>query len=113
MRSLPTLDEHDIVFAEPATESLLVSYYLGNTFPVYAVALNREKGWQPIKMEPTRMLYGAYTTVHCRRLAAITDLWIYGSPDRILTALPHWPGCLTTKKLWIFRDHAWQPLNPN
>ena len=112
MRSLPALDEHDVVFAEHPYESLLVSYYLGDTYPVYGVGLNKEKNWQPIKMTPTGMLYGIYKTVQCRKLAAITDIWIYGRKERILAALPHWPRCLTAKKLWIFTDHAWQPIHP-
>jgi len=112
MRSLPALDEQDVVFAEHAYESLLVSYYLGETYPVYGVGLNKERNWQAIKMTPTGILHGNYKTVQCRKLAAITDIWIYGRKERILAALPHWPRCLTAKRLWIFSEHAWQPIHP-
>ncbi len=51
MRSLPRLDEQDIVFVEPGHVSLLVGYYLGETYPVYGVGLNKEKNWsRPVRL---------------------------------------------------------------
>jgi hypothetical protein len=51
------------------------------------------------------------TTCDEAELQVVSDLYTYGDAAEIRTNRSHWPSCLQTKKIWVFEQSRWHPLD--
>jgi hypothetical protein len=109
--ALPAQVSRQGVIIEPSYQAPLAFYYLDDNVPVYSLAAGDGDERVLVRITPSRQdILGLRQPVQCETLASTADLWVYGSTERIRQAIRNWPGCVTQRRLWIYQDGAWQPL---
>jgi hypothetical protein len=109
--ALPAQVSRQGVIIEPSYQAPLAFYYLSDTVPVYGLAAGDGDERVLVRISPSRQdIDGLRQPVQCETLASTTDLWVYCSAERIRQVIRNWPGCVTQRRLWIYQDGTWQPL---
>lgn len=94
-----------------------VSFYLDKDTPLFSLFWDETGAPLLTRLQftqPRRLLDKAQGTplpVTCDDISGITDLWIYGSANRIRSSVEKLPSCVTNKRIWVFNRTEWVPLD--
>jgi uncharacterized membrane protein len=115
LRSIPQVDQHNIVVIEPAYLSVLARYYLGATVPLWQVSQHDEETWiRQISdmVDPAASAANACESEEASFRSAVDRVWIYGPRPRIDGALRLLPTCFPAAALWIVENNQWSAFDP-
>ena len=116
LMSMPAPDEHKSLVLEMRFLSSLARFYLGADAPM--LALETGSSGMSSLVKPVFdsdhafiEIMGRPIPVSCDDAAAATDFWFYGNQRLILKSLPQLPDCFNKKRLWLYADGMWNPIN--
>lgn len=117
MAQAPQPDERNLLAVEAPFFGPQASFYLEEGTPL--MALYWDETGAPLLTrlqfsDAQRLLdkvQGRPEPVTCEDISAATDLWIYGNARRISERVVQLPSCVTEKRLWVFEDPTWVPLD--
>jgi hypothetical protein len=110
-RVLPPLTPQHALLVTPPRLDCEAYYYLRK--PVSFWAVQSKAPWHLLRItQPVvRTRKEPVTTCDEPDLQAVSDLYAFGDVSEIRTNRVHWPSCLQTKKIWVFEQARWQPLD--
>jgi uncharacterized membrane protein len=87
-------------------------YYLGSDARIWGLR-NGEGYFRLVRISPYGFLSGDFLEIDCGEdgLRRVRDLYVYGPAERVHQELEYFPPCLDTKRLLVFEEDKWKPLN--
>ena len=109
--SLPAITPQHVVLVSPLWLDYEAYYYLRAETALWGVEENSP--WRLVRLlrrtdETPRV---TWTTCGEENLQTVSDIYAYGDASQIRTNRSHWPSCLLTKKIWVFEQSRWHPLD--
>ena len=109
--SLPAITPQHVVLVSPLWLDYEAYYYLRAETALWGVEENSP--WRLVRLlRRTDETPGVtWTTCGEENLQTVSDIYAYGDASQIRTNRSHWPSCLLTKKIWVFEQSRWHPLD--
>lgn len=110
-RSLPAVsDERGMVLLDRVYTAPVAFYYLGPDANVWGfIPQKSESTFALVRSAPDGILPQDSRPVGCDAplLRDVTDVYVYGSVERIRQEQKNWPSCLWDKRMWLFESNKW------
>jgi mannosyltransferase len=109
--ALPPLTPQRALLVTPPWLEWDAYYYLRTRASFWGV--ESKAPWQltHITRPAARTPREAPTTCDEPDLQAVSDIYAFGDAAEIRANRSHWPSCLLTKKIWVFEQSRWHPLD--
>jgi hypothetical protein len=114
--SLPPLTPQRVVLVSPVWLDYEAYYYLRGESTLWSVekkSVEEGSPWRLLRItrriDDTPRVFWA--TCDESNLPAASDIYAHGDASEIRTNRIHWPSCLLTKKIWVFEQSRWHPLD--
>lgn len=117
MATAPRPDERNLLVVDAPFFGPQAAFYLEEGTPLMALYWDQTGAPLLARLlfsDPENLSHkirGRPESVTCDDIATATDLWIYGNVRRIRNSVRGLPSCITAKRLWVFNDNAWVPLD--
>jgi len=109
--ALPPLTPQHALLVTPPRLDCEAYYYLREATSFWAVQAKPPWHLLLITRPVVRTRREPVTTCDEPDLQAVSDLYAFGDASEIRTNRIHWPNCLLTKKIWVFEQSRWHPLD--
>ncbi len=110
-RVLPPLTPQRVLLVTPPRLDCEAYYYLRQSTSFWAVQSKAPWHLLRITQPVVRTRKEPVTTCDEPDLQVVSDLYTFGDASEIRTNHIHWPSCLLTKKIWVFEQSRWHPLD--
>jgi hypothetical protein len=110
-RALPPLTPQHALLVTPPRLDCEAYYYLREATSFWAVQAKPPWHLLRITRPVVRTRKEPITTCDEADLQGVSDLYTFGDASEIRTNRTHWPSCLLTKKIWVFEQSRWHPLD--
>src|ERR1019366_5714474 len=109
--ALPPITPQRALLVTPPWLDCEAYYYLRTRASFWGV--QSEAPWQLVRITrpAARAHREAVTTCDEVELQVISDIYAFGDASQLRTNRSQWPGCLLTKKIWVFEQSHWHPLD--
>jgi mannosyltransferase len=86
-------------------------YYLGSQVPMLYIEPTQPQ--QLLRVDWVDGQMPREIAAHCDdpQIRSATEIYAFGDASEIRTNRIHWPSCLQTKKIWVFEQSRWHPLD--
>jgi hypothetical protein len=110
-QAIPYEENQKEVLLEHPYVAPVAFYYLGSSAGVWGLRVGKSST-QILDIYPSGVLPENYQVVSCEdpNVRQLTDLWLYGSAERMRVEMSNLPPCLRNKHLWLFEDDKWNLL---
>jgi len=108
--SLPPITPQCVVLVSPPWLDNEVYYYLRAQTTLWTV--EAKPPWRFLRLARNGGNYGK-TVATCdeANLEGVSDIYAFGNAADIRTNRSHWPSCLLAKKIWVFEQSHWHPID--
>ncbi len=108
--SLPPVTPQRVILVSPPWLDNEAYYYLRAQPTLWAIEENSP--WRMLRLARTGGEHTA-TVATCdeTNLAAVSDIYAFGDAAEIRTNRGRWPSCLLAKKIWVFEQSRWHPID--
>ncbi len=110
-RTLPHLTAQRALLVTPPWLDCEAYYYLRVRVSLWGV--QSKAPWQLLRISRPVARTRQESVAPCDEpdLQAVSELYTFGDASEIRTNRIHWPSCLLTKKIWVFEQSHWHPLD--
>jgi uncharacterized membrane protein len=109
--SLPPPSPQRAVLVIPFWRNCEAHYYLGSGTTLWTLQQDHPQQLQRIPLPTAEMPDELPVRCDQAELQSASDIYAFGDVSIIRSQRPQWPTCLLTKKLWVFEDARWHPLD--
>ena len=109
--ALPPITAQRALLVTPPWLDCEAYYYLRSRASFWGV--QSKAPWQLLRISrpAARTRQEAIATCDDADLQVISEFYTFGDAAEIRTNRSHWPSCLLTKKIWVFEQSRWHPLD--
>lgn len=109
--SLPTITSDRVLLLSPPWLDCEAYYYLRSYTPCWGIAPKTPQQLMRVDWEPGRMPRGDAVACDETNLQAVSEIYVFGNASEIRIDRKNWPACVLTKKIWVFEQSHWHPLD--
>lgn len=109
--SLPPMGSGRALLLSPPWLDCEAYYYLRVHTPLWGIGPKAPQQLLQINWPLGRMPQGEAVTCDAAESQAISEIYVFGNASQIRADRKDWPGCVLTKKIWVFEQSRWHPLD--
>jgi len=109
--SLPPASPQRAVLVIPYWRNCEAHYYLGAQTMLWTVQEDHPEKLERMPLPVAEMPVELPDSCADPELQSATDVYAFGYVPIIRQQQPQWPACLLSKKIWIYEDAHWHPID--
>lgn len=109
--TLPPITGERALLLSPPWLDCEAYYYLRAHTSYWGIAQKAPQQLLRLTWDPGQMPQKDDVGCDFAGLPAISEVYVFGDASQIRTDHKAWPGCLQSKKLWVFEQSRWHPLD--
>ena len=109
--SLPPASPQRAVLVIPSWRNCEAHYYLGSGTTLWTVQKDHPQQLEWILLPAAEMPDELPAGCDEPEFQSASDIYAFRDVSIIRSQRPQWPTCLLTKKLWVFEDAHWRPID--
>jgi hypothetical protein len=109
--SLPPITPERALLLTPSWLDCEAYYYLRAHTSFWGIRPKTPQQLRRLTWDPGQMPQEDAAGCDAAELPAISTVYAFGDALEIRTDREHWPSCLLAKKIWVFEQSHWHPLD--
>ena len=109
--SLPPITSERALLLTPYWLDCEAYYYLRAHTSYWGIAPKAPQQLVRVTWDPRQMPQKDDVGCDVAGLPAVSEVYVFGDASQIRTDRKAWPSCLQSKKLWVFEQSRWHPLD--